>query len=275
MGKKKKNKLKLYDILKQMGFYNDPNYEEKWIYINGERTVYKIRDNGEVISTEYQGHPRKVLLSMSGGLDKDGYHIVSLTHNGKKYTRKVHRLVAEAFIDNPDNKPEVNHKNGNKLDNRKSNLEWVYPDENTQHASISGLRQGSLMPESVEFVCVLLSTNAYSIEEIYIMSGVSKQNIIKIKNGITWKNISSKYDISNYNSKDHINTSMSGKRISDEIVLNIANDLVNNSGSLSEIGKRYDVSIQTVRRIYMRESHSGLTEKYDFSLYKKKTNQYC
>lgn len=257
-----------------MGLY-EGEYEEKWIFIDGEKSIYKIRNNGEVISTEYMGHPRPIPLSMSGGLDADGYHIISLTHNKKKHTFKVHRLVGIYFIDNPENKPEINHKNCNKLDNRISNLEWSTSDENTLHAKMKGLRQSTVDPEMVEYVCVLLSTNAYSISEISIMSGVSKPNIIKIKNKVTWKSISDKYPIENYVSDDHKDYSNSGKRLSENTVLQIASDLVNNNGSLSEIAQRYDTSIQTIRRIYMRENHSELTQDFDFSKYIIKTNQFC
>ena len=75
--------------------------------------------------------------------DKRGYLTVDLYDGGKRKTERVHRLVAEAFIPNPDNKPEVNHKDGNKHNNNASNLEWVTSKENCRHAWNSGLMKPS------------------------------------------------------------------------------------------------------------------------------------
>lgn len=68
-----------------------------------------------------------------------GYQLVDLYSSGVRTKKRVNRLVAEAFIPNPDNKPEVNHKDGNKSNNNVENLEWVTKKENCRHAWDNGL----------------------------------------------------------------------------------------------------------------------------------------
>jgi hypothetical protein len=96
-------------------------------------------------------HNANYLVSDTGkvrrrGSDKDhsmykkkGYLVIDLYENGQRSKNRVNRLVAEAFIPNPDNKPEVNHKDGDKSNNCVSNLEWVTKKENCRHAWDNGL----------------------------------------------------------------------------------------------------------------------------------------
>ena len=86
-----------------------------------ERTIY---NGGKWIEPEHM---------MKIGLTQDGYADVQLHINGKKKVERVHRLVALAFIPNPEGKPQVNHINCIRNDNRVENLEWVSREENTAH----------------------------------------------------------------------------------------------------------------------------------------------
>lgn len=91
---------------------------------------YFVKEDGTVISHKYK-NPR----ALTQWINKNtGYLSVTISINGKKYNKDIHRLVAQKFIENPDNKKYVNHKDGNKSNNDISNLEWVTFSENMQHA---------------------------------------------------------------------------------------------------------------------------------------------
>lgn len=87
---------------------------------------YQITDDGRVWSKNSNR-----FLSLNKG--KNGYYLANLWKNNKLYTKSVHRLVVEAFIPNPDNKPCVDHINGDRTDNRAENLRWVTPRENSNN----------------------------------------------------------------------------------------------------------------------------------------------
>lgn len=99
---------------------------------------YLIGNNGEVYNTKTQ-HSKRPTSNNSG----KGYLYVDLYNLNKRKRVYIHRLVAEYFIFNPNNKPYVNHKDGNSRNNNVDNLEWCTPLENVEHASkvINTMRQ--------------------------------------------------------------------------------------------------------------------------------------
>lgn len=108
---------------------------EEWAEIKGYDSKYYVSNLGRVKSIKYR-RPR----ILKPRLDNHGYYRVALV-NGKRIKEcKIHRLVAEAFIENPYNKPTVNHIDGNKRNNRVENLEWATSKEQMEHALATGLR---------------------------------------------------------------------------------------------------------------------------------------
>lgn len=103
---------------------------------------YSVKDNGEVFS-HISGSPHKMALTANGG-SSGKYLKVNLRLGEKTKSYNVHRLIAETFIPNPDNKPCVNHIDGNPSNNAVSNLEWSTQRENVRHAMRSRLTNHSV-----------------------------------------------------------------------------------------------------------------------------------
>lgn len=110
--------------------------EETWKDIKNYEELYQISNYGRVKSF-YKNGNFKILK----GAIKKGYHQVALAKNKKIIYKNVHRLVAETFIPNTENKPQVNHIDGNKLNNKANNLEWCTGSENMIHAYKHGLEK--------------------------------------------------------------------------------------------------------------------------------------
>ena len=108
---------------------------KNWKPIENTGSIYFVDDMGEVESR----FPGKKIHPLKPKKDRAGYHSVTVLEGGIRHAKFVHRLVADAFLNNPLSKPEVNHLNGIKTDNRLENLEWVTHSENIQHAFDNGL----------------------------------------------------------------------------------------------------------------------------------------
>jgi len=155
---------------------------------------YYVTHKGSVFNSKNQ------FIKPSVGLT--GYAKVSLVAStGGRMYASVHRLVAEAFIDNPENKPYVNHKDGDKINNKLGNLEWCTPQENMRHAvDILGRgvgdNNGNKATESRQVIqiCTLLE-QGHTNKEIADSLEVASHIVSFIRSGKTWTSISKDYKI--------------------------------------------------------------------------------
>lgn len=136
-----------------------------WKYIDNYGNDYKISNDGMIISLK-----RKNVKLMKLSTHHTGYKVVSLNFNGVEKSYRVHRLVAETFIPNPNNFPVVNHIDGNKQNNAVSNLEWCTVKENSLHASENGLHY------SRKVICLTDGRIFNSIKEAYTEYSIPRAN---------------------------------------------------------------------------------------------------
>lgn len=124
---------------------------EKWKNVFGYEDLYEVSSLGRIKRKDgfvKTGIKNNDLRKINGRilkqhLKKNGYLCVDLSKETKVKTLTVHRIVAMAFLEKIEGKEQVNHKNGNKLDNRVENLEWVTSQENRIHAFKTGLQHGN------------------------------------------------------------------------------------------------------------------------------------
>lgn len=166
---------------------------EQYKPINGF-SDYQISNFGNVLSNN--NYNRQGSKKLSPYLNKGrGYLYISLqTEEGRKNCI-LHRLVAQAFIPNPDNKPHVNHIDCNKTNNRANNLEWVTAKENAQHAIANDLvnptrgEMSGMSKLTEEKVIDILSIKDKSYNQIAKDFGVKYSTIAHIKRGSRWAHV--------------------------------------------------------------------------------------
>lgn len=144
---------------------------------------YEVTDTGKIYSNK-----RKNKIELIGKICNSGYRMVILTINRKKKYINVHRLIAKSFIPNPENLPEVNHIDCNKLNNNVCNLEWVSTRENQLHA-IKNRRNGKLKINMriANEIRTLYHTGEYSHRKLSSIFKISKSEIGSIINNKRWK----------------------------------------------------------------------------------------
>ncbi len=177
--------------------------KEIWKDIEGYEGYYQVSNLGRVRSLTREvrcGNSIRVFRERirKPQIMSKGYYQLALLKNGKDKRFLIHRLVAYAFIPNPENKTEVNHINGVKTDNNVENLEWVTSRENSIHAVHTGLHNAIKGERHAN--SKLNRKDVLEIRRRYIKGCagqkklakeycVTRNTIYKIVKGITWKHI--------------------------------------------------------------------------------------
>ena len=269
MSKKKKISYReLHEILSQEQF--------RWVVVDGEITDYIVSTFGYVISIkkDNKSHPKRLIP----WLHKDHLY-VSLKINGKKKNFQVHRLVAIAFIPNPDKKPIVHHIDKNPVNNDLENLMWV---TETEHKIFHKDEMDANRPEpkygtdcnlsvyseaQIRQVCKYLEENIKNIKEITSLTGVKHDTIYRILNKYQWVQISSQYDISGYNvktpRKDMRGTNSPTYKYSESQVRLVCEMLESNQ-SFKKIQEASGMSRSSIEHIKYKSTWTHISKEYNF-----------
>jgi len=175
---------------------------EQWKDIINYEGFYKISNFGNVKSVDRYVNSKNGSKSLKIGRIKkagvtNGYRVVLLSKFNKEKGFGVHRLVAMHFIENIKNKPEVNHKDGNRLNNHVDNLEWCTSSENSKHSYENKLqisRKGSdhhnaKISEKDVLEILKISSSGFCKKELAKRYNLSYGSIVRISNRSTWKHV--------------------------------------------------------------------------------------
>lgn len=154
-------------------------------FIEGTSNKYSITSTGKVLSyVDTHGNTLKNAKERKLQISIWGYRTVDIYLNTKRVKLPIHRLVAKAFIPNPMNKPCVNHKDGNKLNNNVNNLEWVTYSENEKHShevlnkTVHNIKETDLFTKEGKYINTFKSLN-----DACRFIGAQQANAIKVIKG--------------------------------------------------------------------------------------------
>lgn len=206
---------------------------EIWKDVVGYEGIYEVSNKGRIKSKHYG---KKVFLKTQKTYD--GYITTKLSIGGNSKRCSLHRLVAIAFLGNPENKPQVNHKDGNKLNNYMDNLEWVTAQENVIHAWKTGLKGNTVYffeKEIVEdYKKGMISTE---LTKKYKTSWVAIRKLLK-KNGLEIITISERNSIYKFDKNELKKDFDNGMKVKD-----IAKKHKSSKSSIYWYKKRYENGI--------------------------------
>ena len=254
--------------------FDNTNVQFKRIYLNNQPTRYLICNKGFVFNEDIHG-------IQAPHLEKNGYLRATMCHNGKRYKDNIHRLVAKYFIDNPNNLPQVNHKDGNKHNNDVNNLEWVTPRENVihsydKHLNHSGekCKLAKFSDNQIHYVCKLLEENELTIKEIAEVTNTSKRTVKHVLRHETNVRISKDYNFDHYdkyNKNKILNPSIRycGAQLTPKQVTLICTLIEKNQLTLRQISDVTEIPYHLIRNIYFKKTWRFISDDFDFSEYDK------
>ena len=178
--------------------------KEQWKEIKGNREIYEVSNFGNVRTKDREGARGRNIKGhvLAQHDNSNGYPRCDMNFDGKRKSYLVHRLVAKSFIPNPENKPDVNHKNGNIHDNSVENLEWCTKSENEKHAWKTGLKNDIATKGELHGMHKLSRKDVEYIREHHVRNGgimktgelarifdVNPQTITEIVSERIWRSI--------------------------------------------------------------------------------------
>lgn len=166
--------------------------EEKWKDVEGFLGYYQISNLGQIKSVDRITKKNALCKGriLKQHVNPNGYKIIRTSIDGIKNSLTISRLVAKAFVDNPNNFPEVNHLDGDKLNNKCSNLEWTNRAGNMRHAHFSGLKTNKFGKEAsaIKYGVEVVNKDGKTVDVLYGQAAMTKKgfqiaNVGKCLNG--------------------------------------------------------------------------------------------
>ena len=253
-----------------------PNNAPYYLFKSKERTIDRLLRDAfgkvpEGVCLSFIGFPNYIAVKsgdiysmktykfLKKATNKDtGYYIVTLCNDsGHRIGESVHRLIALAFLPNPENKPQVNHIDGVKINNSVDNLEWCTVSENAIHAWNTGLKPLVLSTRStdndtIHTICKMICDN-FTNAEIIRKTNASQSIVASMRHGDIYTDITSQYDFKTVDS--------SRRNIRTDVIKRICNEL-QDGNTLSDVSRSVGTSIATVHRIKHRKIHQHISKDY-------------
>lgn len=216
--------------------------------IQGFENLYSVSRVGKVFS-----HRSNTFLKTS---ENAKYKTVTLCGNGYRKVEYIHRLVALAFIPNPDNLPEVNHKDGDRFNNEVSNLEWASYSGNLKHAYETKLRvpKNKHSDELCHEICKRIMAG-WTYRDIAESLGIERHTVKSIVQRDNYNHVTDEYDLDN--------SPVNSRRLSTEKVLKICEELEKGTSG-KEIARIFSITPSAVSSIRNRKVYADLSSNYSF-----------